>query len=204
MGLKKIFLGMFIGIFLFLFTCERLRAEEPGKPGKIVMNYVDKGLAILKDASLRGDDKLNERKVKLWDAILPVFDFEEMCKRVLRSNWKTISSEKKGKIVGLFTTVLKDAYIVKIDSFAGEKFVYLQEIQGTKHARVETKLILKTGREVAIDFSLLSKDDRWVINDVVIDGVSLVENYRRQFNSFLASSTVDELIKRLEKMALSV
>lgn len=202
MRCKRVISRVFVCMFLLLLAVGYSRAEEPGEPGKIIMDYIDRGLTILKDPALSGDGNLEQRKLKLWGEISPVFDFEEMCKRTLGRYWKDISDEKRKEFVTLFTTVLKDAYIGKTDSYAGEKIIYLREVQDEKRSKVQTNLILRTGKEVSVDFSLLFNNDKWVIYDVIIEGVSMVNNYRSQFNSFLIKSPFEELIKALrEKVA---
>src|SRR3990167_1926829 len=80
-----------------------------GDPGKIVMDTIDKGLVVLKEPSLKGNDKVNERRQKLWETISPIFNFEEMSKRALGQHWKKRNDEEKKEFVGLFTNILKDA-----------------------------------------------------------------------------------------------
>ena len=170
-----------------------------GDPGKIVMDTIDKGLVVLKEPSLKGNDKVNERRQKLWETISPIFNFEEMSKRALGQHWKKRSDEEKKEFVGLFTNILKDAYIGKTDAYSGEKVILMKERVDKEYATVQTKFILNTGSELVVDYNMLNNSGEWKIYDVIIEGVSLVNNYRSQFNSILIKSTYNELVQRIKE-----
>lgn len=170
-----------------------------GDPGKLVMDTIDKGLVVLKEPSLKGNDKVNERRQKLWETISPIFNFEEMSKRALGQHWKKRSDEEKKEFVGLFTNILKDAYIGKTDAYSGEKVILMKERVDKEYATVQTKFILNTGSELVVDYNMLNNSGEWKIYDVIIEGVSLVNNYRSQFNSILIKSTYNELVQRIKE-----
>ena len=170
-----------------------------GDPGKIVMDTIDKGLVVLKEPSLKGNDKVNERRQKLWETISHIFNFEEMSKRALGQHWKKRSDEEKKEFVGLFTNILKDAYIGKTDAYSGEKVILMKERVDKEYATVQAKFILNTDSEVVVDYNMLNNSGEWKIYDVIIEGVSLVNNYRSQFNSILIKSTYNELVKRIKE-----
>lgn len=170
-----------------------------GDPGKLVMETIDKGLVVLKEPLLKGNDKVNERRQKLWETISPIFNFEEMSKRALGQHWKKRSDEEKKEFVGLFTNILKDAYIGKTDAYSGEKVILIKERVDKEYATVQTKFILNTGSELVVDYNMLNNSGEWKIYDVIIEGVSLVNNYRSQFNSILIKSTYNELVQRIKE-----
>ena len=170
-----------------------------GDPGKLVMDTIDKGLVVLKEPSLKGNDKVNERRQKLWETISHIFNFEEMSKRALGQHWKKRSDEEKKEFVGLFTNILKDAYIGKTDAYSGEKVILMKERVDKEYATVQTKFILNTGSELVVDYNMLNNSGEWKIYDVIIEGVSLVNNYRSQFNSILIKSTYNELVQRIKE-----
>ena len=170
-----------------------------GDPGKLVMDTIDKGLVVLKEPSLKGNDKVNERRQKLWETISPIFNFEEMSKRALGQHWKKRNDEEKKEFVGLFTNILKDAYIGKTDAYSGEKVILMKERVDKEYATVQAKFILNTDSEVVVDYNMLNNSGEWKIYDVIIEGVSLVNNYRSQFNSILIKSTYNELVKRIKE-----
>jgi len=196
MKCRKMMLGMSVGISVLLFTSSFSLAMEPGK---LLMETVDKGLTVLKEPSLSGTEKTQERRQALWKEISIVFNFEEMSKRALGQHWKKRSPEEKKEFVELFTNILKDAYIGKTDTYNGEKVVLLREKQDSDYAVVQTKFITKNGTEIAVDYSMLNNSGEWKIYDVIIEGVSMINNYRSQFNNILLKSPYENLVKRMKE-----
>ncbi len=194
--LNNVILVVCITSCFFVFVSSILFAVEPGK---LIMETVDKGFAVLKEPSLKGADKVNERRQKLWETISPIFNFEEMSKRALGQHWKNRSDEEKKEFVVLFTNILKDAYIGKTDEYSGEKVILVKERVDKEYATVQAKFILSTGSDVVVDYNMLSNSGEWKIYDVIIEGVSLVNNYRSQFNSILIKSTYKELVQRIKE-----
>lgn len=196
MKCRKMMLGMSVGISVLLFTSSFSLAMEPGK---LLMETVDKGLTVLKEPSLSGTEKTQERRQALWKEISIVFNFEEMSKRALGQHWKKRSPEEKKEFVELFTNILKDAYIGKTDTYNGEKVVLLREKQDNNYAVVQTRFITKNGTEIAVDYSMLNNSGEWKIYDVIIEGVSMINNYRSQFNNILLKSPYENLVKRMKE-----
>lgn len=196
MKCRKMMLGMSVGISVLLFTSSFSLAMEPGK---LLMETVDKGLTVLKEPSLSGTEKTQERRQALWKEISIVFNFEEMSKRALGQHWKKRSPEEKKEFVELFTNILKDAYIGKTDTYNGEKVVLLREKQDSDYAVVQTRFITKNGTEIAVDYSMLNNSGEWKIYDVIIEGVSMINNYRSQFNNILLKSPYENLVKRMKE-----
>lgn len=193
---RKIIFEISVIAFLPMFMSSALLAVEPGK---LVMETIDKGLTILKDPSLKGDEKTQERRHRLWKELAPVFNFEEMSKRALGMHWKKRSPMEKKEFVELFTNIIKDTYIGETDAYSGEKIVYLKEKQDNNYAKVQTKFIANTGTEISVDYSLTNQHGKWGVYDVVIEGVSMVKNYRSQFYSILTKSSYEELIQKMQE-----
>ncbi len=195
MNYRKITSAIGIGMLSLAFISPLLWA---GEPGKLLMETIDKGFAILKDSSLKGDEKTQERRQKLWKEISPIFNFEEMSKRALGQHWKSRTPEEKKEFVELFTNIMKDAYIGKTDTYSGEKVVIISEKQDKNYATVQTKIITNKGTEVSVDYNMLNNPGGCTIYDVIIEGVSLVNNYRSQFNNILIKSSYKELIQKIK------
>src|SRR3990170_8286538 len=195
MNYRKIRLITSIVLFLLVSVSASLQAVEPGK---LIMDTIDKGILILKDPALKGEEKVQERRQKLWEEISPVFNFEEMSKRALGQHWKSRTPEEKKEFVELFTNIMKDAYIGKTDTYSGEKVVIISEKQDKKYATVQTKIITNKGTEISVDYNMLNNPGKWTIYDVTIEGVSLVNNYRSQFNNILIKSSYKELIQKIK------
>jgi phospholipid transport system substrate-binding protein len=174
-----------------------------GVPGDQVRQTADKVLAILKDPQLKGESKKNERRDKLKEVIYQRFDFTEMARRSLGSEWRRRSPEEQREFVKLFTGLLERAYLDNIESYNGEKFRYLKEQEDNNHAQVDTKIIDNKGQEFSVNYRLHKVNGDWKVYDVVIEDISLVNNYRSQFNRVLATSSYEELVNRMKGKTLS-
>ena len=174
-----------------------------GVPGDQVRQTADKVLAILKDHQLKGESKKNERKDKLKELIYQRFDFTEMARRSLGSEWRRRSPEEQKEFVKLFTGLLERTYLDNIESYNGEKFRYLKEQEDNNHAQVDTEIIDNKGQEFSINYRLHKVNGDWKVYDVVIEDISLVNNYRSQFNRVLATSSYEELVNRMKGKTLS-
>ena len=174
-----------------------------GVPGDQVRQSADKLLAILKDPQLKGESKKNERRDKLKEVIYQRFDFTEMARRSLGSEWRRRSPEEQREFVKLFTGLLEQAYLDNIESYNGEKFRYLKEQEDNNYAQVDTKIIDNKGQEFSVNYRLHNRNGDWKVYDVVIEDISLVNNYRSQFNRMLATSSYEELVNRMKGKTLS-
>jgi phospholipid transport system substrate-binding protein len=174
-----------------------------GVPGDQVRQTADKVLAILKDPQLKGESKKNERRDKLKEVIYQRFDFTEMARRSLGSEWRRHSPEEQREFVKLFTGLLERAYLDNIESYNGEKFQYLKEREDNNYAQVDTKIIDAKGQEFSVNYRLHNRNGDWKVYDVVIEDISLINNYRSQFNRVLATSSHEELVNRMKGKTLS-
>ena len=190
MRYRKIAFKIFIGIFILTFTSTPLWSGEPGELVKSV---------ILKDISLKDGEITKERKLKLWEKISSSFNFEEMAKKAIGKYWRERSHEEKREFVELFTNNIKSAYIRKTGPRFGEKIFSLSEVQDNGYAKVQVEFIKKTEDKKSADFLLLRKNLEWRIYDVAFEGVSLVNNYHSQINSFLIKSSYEELVQMLKR-----
>jgi len=168
-----------------------LAADEPGR---IITAIVDRGLAVLRDPALQDESMRPERRKKLWDILSPVFDFEEIPKRVLGRHWRNITPQQREEFSDVFIEIIKDAFLGKSDSYQGQNIVYLRETVIKNRSKVQTKFIMSKGKEISIDFSMIKRNNQWRIYDVIIEGVSLIGNYRSQVKSILMKSSFEELM----------
>jgi phospholipid transport system substrate-binding protein len=172
-----------------------------GAPTEQTRATVDKVLSILKNQELRGPSHANERRDQLRAAIKPRFDFTEMAKRSLGSQWTRRSPQEQQEFTRLFTELLENSYLDQIESYNGEKIAYGRENIDKDYAEVATKVVSGKGEEFSVNYNLRSVDGDWKVYDVVIENISLVNNYRSQFNRILAKSSFDELLKKLQAKA---
>lgn len=126
-----------------------------------------------------------------------IFDFEEMSRRALGPHWSARTPEERRQFVPLFTDVLERAYIGRLESGRGGKVLYVGESVDSDEATVRTRIVTPQRTEIPVDYRMQRKDGRWRVYDVNIEGVSLVNNYRSQFNSVIQSSSYDALVERL-------
>lgn len=169
--------------------------SSAGVPTDQVRATVNRVLMILKDPALNSAGAKEARRAELSKAILPRFDFEEMAKRSLGAEWRRRTPAEQKEFVRLFTALLKDSYVDSIESYRGEKVVYRGESQDGDYADVGTKMIDKRGQEFAIDYRLNLEGNEWKVYDVIIENISIVNNYRSQFQRILSRSSFAELLR---------
>jgi phospholipid transport system substrate-binding protein len=187
-----------VGLGILLLLMESVSAAA-GVPGDQVRQTTDKLLAILKDPQLKGESKKSERRHKLKEVLYQRFDFTEMAQRSLGSEWRRRSPEEQKEFVKLFTDLLERAYLDKIESYSGENFQYLKEREDdNNYAQVDTKIVDNKGQEFSINYRLYNMKGDWKVYDVVIENVSIVNNYRAQFNRVLTTSSYEELVNRMK------
>ena len=172
-----------------------LRAESITAQIKETVDHV---VEILKDPRLQAAGKKKDRRERLREVIAQRFDFEEMAKRSLGQHWQR-NAARKGEFVPVFTRFVEESYVGSIESYKNEKIVYARERIDRDFAQVNTKVITGKGDEIPIDYRLHSVGGEWKVYDVVIENVSLVNNYRSQFHRILATASFDDLIKRLQE-----
>ena len=175
-----------------------------GLPTSQIRTTVDQVLEILNDPTLKSKSAKEERRSRLRQVIYPRFDFAEMSRRSLGPTWQRINPGEQQEFLKLFTQLLEDSYVSNIESYNGEKILYGRELQEQGFAEVDTKVVTNKGEEFTVNYKLHERDGDWKIYDVVIENVSIVNNYRSQFNRLLAKSSFADLLDRLrEKVAAS-
>jgi phospholipid transport system substrate-binding protein len=162
-----------------------------------IRGAIDRTIGILRDPALAAKGKKEERRDLLRKEIEPVFDFEEMAKRSLGPNWRDRTPEERARFVSLFRELLENSYLGKIESYQGEVIRYGKETVDGPYAQVKTLLVTTKGQEFSMDYRMLGDGGRYRIYDVVIEGISLVGNYRSQFNSILQKSSFREMMDKL-------
>jgi len=169
-----------------------------GAPSDQMRSTIEKVLAVLKDPSLKAGAKKSERLDQLRQAIYPKFDFAEMAKRSLGAQWQRRSPEEQREFVKLFTDLLENAYFDNIETYDGEKVAITGDKQDQNFAEVNSKITTKKGEEIAVNYKLRQVGSDWKVYDVVIENISLVNNYRSQFNRVIAQSSFEDLLRRMK------
>jgi phospholipid transport system substrate-binding protein len=168
-----------------------------GPPTDQLRGQIDKVLKLLEDPELKQGSKVKERRVAVRHVAEQIFDFGETAKRSLGHHWAARTPAEREDFVSLFADVLERSYLSKIELYGGEKIAFAGDTVDGEQATVMTKIQTKDGSSVPIDYRMLRKGDRWLVYDVIIEGVSLVSNYRTQFNKIIQTSSYDELVKKL-------
>jgi phospholipid transport system substrate-binding protein len=161
----------------------------------------DRLLKIVTDPALKPQSKTRERRAEIRKTVSERFNFAEMARRSLATHWRQLTPQEQQDFVNLFTDLLEKSYVDKLESFSDEKILYLGEQIDGDTATVRTKIVTRKNIEIPIDYRLLRSGNRWVVYDVVIEGVSLINNYRTQFNKIIRTKSYPELV-RLMKIKL--
>jgi phospholipid transport system substrate-binding protein len=170
-----------------------------GAPTEEIRSAVDKGLDILKSAKLDNSRQRAQVINQLREIVYTRFDFEEMAKRSLGSHWRRLSPQQQKEFVSAFTELLETTYADKIDLYEGQQVDFIGETIDKNYAEVNTKVIGKDRQTYSVDYRLHQIGGRWKIYDVVAENISLVNNYRSQFNRVVVNSSIEELIKRIKQ-----
>jgi phospholipid transport system substrate-binding protein len=174
------------------------RVVHAGPPTDQLKSTIDRVLAILQDPALNQPGKAEERRQKIRAVANEVFDWEETGKRALARHWQARSPQERDEFSKLFADLLERSYVGKIEMYSGEKILYGEEAVDGDQATVRTKLVTKAGTQIPIDYKMLKVADRWRVYDVLIENVSLVANYRSQFNRIIQQSGYPDLLQRLK------
>ena len=174
-----------------------------GVPTDQVRGTVDQVLAVLQDPSLKPESSQKERRDRLRQVIFARFDFAEMARRSLGPEWRRRSPAEQQEFVNLFTDLLQENYIGTIESYNGDKVIYNRELQDQNNAEVQTTLTTRSEAAYSINYRLRLVGKDWKVYDVVIENISLVNNYRSQFSRVISRSSYEELVRAMKEKSLS-
>lgn len=188
------------GLMLLIVSMIPLHAFA-GVPLDTVKTNVNSVLDVLRDPGLKSESGKKVKEQRIETAADKLFDYVELSKRTLGLNWNKFTTEQRKEFVGLFRTILMDAYIDKIMAYTNEKVTFTKEmpLSGTT-VEVQSTVVSKNA-ETPVNYRVIKKDNDWKVYDVVIEGVSLVSNYRTQFREVLGNNPPQALIDSLRKKA---
>jgi len=188
-----------LGRFALILTINLALAAAPalaGQPTDVVKGTINEVLRLLSDSALKAPAQRKHRRELVKKTIDRHFDYEEMAKRSLGASWRTLNPGQRTEFVRLFGELLEASYYDKIERYTDEKVSYTAENLDGDYAEVRTVILRKNDR-IPMDYRLLNKGSDWMVYDVVIEGVSLVSNYRSQFGRVVSESGYPELVRRL-------
>jgi phospholipid transport system substrate-binding protein len=169
-----------------------------GPPTDQVRGSIDRVLQILSDPELKRETRTAERRAAIRTVANEIFDFTEISQRSLARHWAARTPAERQEFVRLFGDLLEYSYITKIELYSGEKIQYVGEVPDGDQAVVKTRIVSKQGLEIPVDYRMFVRDNRWRAYDVNIEGVSLVGNYRTQFNTVIQRGGYPDLVAKLK------
>ena len=170
-----------------------------GVPMDTVKANVTSVLDVLRDPKLRGEEGKKIKEQKIEAAGDKLFDFVELSKRTLGMNWNKLTMEQRKEFVQLFETVLRNVYVDRITAYTDEQVNFTKELPLSENtAEVDSTVVGKSGR-VEINYRVIKEESGWKVYDVVIEGVSLINNYRTQFREVLANNPPEKLLETLRE-----
>lgn len=184
---------LFGALLLVLAMCAQAFAGEPQDRLK---TGIDKVIAILSDQSLKGAAKKNERQQKLRAVADSFFDWRELSKRAVAEGWNKFTPKQQDDFILVFSELLQKTYIRKLEKYNNEKVNYLKEQVEGNQAFISTEVVMKD-KKIPINYVMI-KRDHWMVYDVVVEGVSLVKNYRSQFQKILTKESPEALMQRIK------
>jgi phospholipid transport system substrate-binding protein len=186
-----------VGIcMLFLLTCLLLPStSRAGNPTEQVRATVDKVLAIVRNRSLKSEGQRQDLRARLAEVIYPRFDFAEMAKRSLGPHWAHRTPEEQRDFVKIFAALLGTSYADNIESYTSQNVLYTREVEDRDYAEVDTKIVADKHADLSINYKLRSVNNEWKVYDLVIEDISVVNNYRSQFDRVIARSSFEDLLR---------
>lgn len=169
-----------------------------GAPTDQLRAQIDRVIKVLDEPELKKEAKIRERRTAVRKIANEIFDFSETARRSLARHWAARTPAEREEFVRLFGDLLERSYISKIEVYGGEKIAYLGDSVDGEQATVRTKLTTKQGTEIPVDYRMHRRGDQWLVYDVVIEGISLIANYRTQFNKIIQTSSYQELVKKMK------
>ena len=170
-----------------------------GVPLDTVKANVNGVLEVLRDPKLKGEAGKKVKEQRITAAAEKLFDFVELSKRTLGLNWNNFSPDQRKEFVQLFENILKDAYVEKIIAYTNEQVDFVKEVPLSENTVEVQSTVVSKGAQVPINYRVIKKDNDWKVYDVVIEGVSLINNYRTQFREILGNNPPEKLLETLRK-----
>ncbi len=182
---------------IIIFSAGGVAAASPAQDQ--LKQAIDAILTVLRNPELKAISQKEKRRDTLEKIVEDRFDFEKMSQLSLARHWKERTASEKSEFAALFGQLLKDTYISKMEGYTDEKVVFLRERIRKKKAQIDTKIITQT-IEIPINYRMFTrKNDQWMVYDMVIEGVSLIGNYRSQFGQMLEKGSFEDLMDKLKK-----
>jgi phospholipid transport system substrate-binding protein len=189
------------GLLVGLLTVGLMAVSDPawaGPPTEQLRAQMDRVIKVLEDPELKREGRQVERRAAIRRLANEIFDFTETSRRSLGQHWQARTPAEREQFVRLYADLMERSYIGKIELYSGERIQFVGEMIERDQATVRTRLVTKAGTEIPVDYRMhRTAGDRWLTYDVAIEGVSLVANYRAQFNKIIQGSGYQALVNKL-------
>jgi phospholipid transport system substrate-binding protein len=166
-------------------------------PLETIQTQVNKVLEVLRDPALKAESAKETREKKVWTLIDGVFDYTELSKRTLAQHWKTFTPEQQKEFTQLFGKLLGTVYMDRIMAYTNEKVVFGKATNLSEDTTEVHSEVVTASKSIPIHYRMISRDGSWKVFDVVVEGISLVQNYRSQFRDILSKQSPQDLLKIL-------
>ncbi|MGD8371714.1 MAG: ABC transporter substrate-binding protein [Syntrophobacterales bacterium] len=187
------------GLIVFLLIFGLAGVALAGEPTESIRQTTDKIIAILQDPAFQEPEKEPERKRLIRLAADERFNWREMARRSLARHWKKRTNEEKQEFVALYADLLERTYMNRIENYSGEKVTYDGERIEGNYSLVNITVYTSQDLEIPVQYRLKKRGSDWLIYDVLVEGVSLINNYRQQFNDIILKSSYEDLVEQLRK-----
>ncbi len=192
--------GATVASVFVLLSCLLLPvASNADSPTEQVRATVDKVLTIVRRPNPKSQAQIDAQYAQLLEVIYPRFDFTEMAKRSLGPHWASLAPEEQREFVKIFIPLMGRAYADNIESYTSQKVVYTRETKDQNYAQVDTQIVSDNQPPLSINYRLHSVDKEWKVYDLVVEDISVVNNYRSQFNRVIARSSFAELVRTMKE-----
>jgi len=192
--MKRVLLGLSV-LTLFISPLQ----AKAGLPLDTIKEHVNSVLDVLRDPALQSEANKEAKEQKIESIANQMFDYVALSRLTLGLSWKEFSKEQQKEFVSLYRSILKKAYMDKILAYTDEKVVFDKEMMLSENkAEVQTRIITKSA-DIPISYRVYLKNGQWRVYDVIVEGISLVQNYRTQFREILANNPPEEVLKILRE-----
>ena len=190
--------ALVLSTVILFFVLSPVPGAFAGAPSDELRDGVDRVFEILRDPAMAGDTNATQRRKAILTAAGTIFDFGEMAKRSLGQHWAARTPAERSQFITLFTDLMQHSYINKVDQHGGAKMVFRGETVDGDFAAVRTTIPLSSGSQMPLEYRMHNAGARWQVYDLSLDGISLVSNYRAQFNKVIRIDSYETLVTKLK------
>jgi phospholipid transport system substrate-binding protein len=187
-----------VSTVILLLSLSPVHGARAGAPTDQLRDGVDRVFKILRDPQMAGDANATQRRKAVLTTASTIFDFNEMAKRSLGQHWTQRTPAERTEFIALFTDLLQHSYISKVDQHGSAKIVFGDERVDGEYAAVRTTIPLSNGGQMPLEYLMHQANARWQVYDISMDGISLLSNYRAQFNKVIRVDSYATLVAKLK------